>query len=283
MNCMKIAVLSGKGGTGKTFVAVNLAYVNNDSVYIDCDVEEPNGHLFFNPEIIQNNDISVKIPVCDNDLCNGCKKCVLFCEFNALAYIGDRLMVFDKICHSCGGCQIVCPQKAISEKDKTIGHYEYGYSNNIMIKTGVLNTGETTGIPIIKKLLKDDNYNTGRDIFIDCPPGSSCSVIESIKDADYCILVAEPSVFGAHNLHMVYDLVKLYNKPHGAVLNKCMEGENPSADYCKKSSITILESINFDKQLGLLNSEGKIISQESEKYRVLFMSLLEKVKSGMKK
>lgn len=280
---MKVAVLSGKGGTGKTFVAVNLAYSDKNSVYIDCDVEEPNGHLFFKPEIMQKTDVNVKIPVCDEYLCNGCRKCVLFCEFHALAYIGSKLMVFDKICHSCGGCEIVCPQKAISEKDKTIGHYEYGDSDCVKVKTGILNTGETSGIPIIKQLLKDDPYNTGKDIFIDCPPGSSCSVIESIKDADYCVLVAEPSLFGAHNLQMVHELVKLYNKPYGAVLNKCTDGKNPSADYCQEASIPILESIAFDRKLGLLNSEGKIAAQESENYSKLFISLLEKIRMGVKK
>ena len=280
---MKVAVLSGKGGTGKTFVAVNLAYSDKNSVYIDCDVEEPNGHLFFKPEIMQKTDVNVKIPVCDEYLCNGCRKCVLFCEFHALAYIGSKLMVFDKICHSCGGCEIVCPQKAISEKDKTIGHYEYGDSDYVKVKTGILNTGETSGIPIIKQLLKDDPYNTGKDIFIDCPPGSSCSVIESIKDADYCVLVAEPSIFGAHNLQMVHELVKLYNKPYGAVLNKCTDGKNPSADYCQEASIPIMESIAFDRKLGLLNSEGKIAAQESENYSKLFISLLEKIRMGVKK
>lgn len=280
---MKVAVLSGKGGTGKTFVAVNLAYSDKNSVYIDCDVEEPNGHLFFKPEIMQKTDVNVKIPVCDEYLCNGCRKCVLFCEFHALAYIGSKLMVFDKICHSCGGCEIVCPQKAISEKDKTIGHYEYGDSDCVKVKTGILNTGETSGIPIIKQLLKDDPYNTGKDIFIDCPPGSSCSVIESIKDADYCVLVAEPSTFGAHNLQMVHELVKLYNKPYGAVLNKCTDGKNPSADYCQEASIPILESIAFDRKLGLLNSEGKIAAQESENYSKLFISLLEKIRMEVKK
>ncbi|NLF36539.1 MAG: ATPase, partial [Clostridiaceae bacterium] len=114
---MKIAVLSGKGGTGKTFVTVNLAYANNSSVYIDCDVEEPNGHLFFKPKINNKKDVCVKIPVCNDDLCDGCKKCVSFCEFHALAYINNKLMLFDKICHSCGGCEIICPQKAISETD----------------------------------------------------------------------------------------------------------------------------------------------------------------------
>jgi len=279
---MKIAVLSGKGGTGKTFVTVNLAYANNSSVYIDCDVEEPNGHLFFKPKINNKKDVCVKIPVCNDDLCDGCKKCVSFCEFHALAYINNKLMLFDKICHSCGGCEIICPQKAISETDKVIGHYEYGYSGKTFIKTGYLKTGETTGIPIIKQLLKDDINSKDKDIFIDCPPGSSCSVIESIKDSDYCVLVAEPSVFGAHNLQMVHELVKIYNKPYGVILNKCTKDYNPSYEYCKSNNIDILESIDFDKELGLLNSNGFIAAKESTFYFDLFASLLEKIRKGAK-
>lgn len=278
---MKIAVLSGKGGTGKTFIAVNLAYANDKSVYIDCDVEEPNGHLFFRPKNTQETAVFVKIPVCDQALCNGCKQCVNFCQFNALAYIGKKLLLFDKICHSCGGCAIICPQNAITEKDKCIGHYTYGTSEHVKVKTGFLIPGEVSGIPIIDKLLEEQSSKDD-DVFIDCPPGSSCAVMESIKDADYCLLVAEPSVFGAHNLKMVHELVQVFNKPHGVVLNKCTDGNNPSFDYCKENNIPILESIDFDRQLGLLNSNGKIAAKVNVFYRDLFVSLLKNIKKGVK-
>lgn len=273
---MKIAVLSGKGGTGKTLVSVNLAAAAEEAVYIDCDVEEPNGHLFFKPEKIEAEKIKIKIPYVDENLCNGCRKCVEFCKFHALAYVGKKLMVFEEICHSCGGCVLLCPQKALSEKDKVIGEVQKGNSENVKVITGIMNPGEASGIPIIKKLL--DEKNEGRNYtFIDCPPGSACIVMESIKDADYCVLVAEPTIFGSHNLNMVYELVKLFNKPHGVVLNKCLDGENPSEKFCQENGIRILGKIPFDTELGTINSNALISVRESEKYKDMFTSLLKDI------
>ncbi|HOT22196.1 MAG TPA: ATP-binding protein [Sedimentibacter sp.] len=277
---MKIAVLSGKGGTGKTFVSVNLSFAVDNSNYIDCDVEEPNGHLFFKPNIIKSEKVHVKIPNINNELCNGCRRCVDFCKFNALAYIKDKVYVFDEICHSCGGCMLLCPEKAISEKDKEIGEIQEGVFNNSNIYTGILNPGEETGVSIIKKLLKitDNKPYT----FIDCPPGSSCSVMESIKDVDYCILVAEPTLFGVHNFNMVYNLVKLFDKPYGVVLNKCLDGENPAEKYCNEKNIKVLCKIPFEHELGKLNSNAEIASEKNEKYKSLFSSLLKTIKEEVK-
>lgn len=272
---MKIAVLSGKGGTGKTFISVNLTFAAGNSNYIDCDVEEPNGHLYFKPEILKKEKIYVKIPQVDKEKCNGCRKCVEFCKFNALAYIKDNVFVFEDICHSCGGCSLLCPEKAISEKDKEIGEVHEGLFKDSNIYTGILNTGEETGVSIIKKLLTNA-YNKPYT-FIDCPPGSSCSVMESIKDADYCILVAEPTLFGVHNFDMVYNLVKIFDKPFGAVLNKCLDGENPAEEYCKKNNIKILCKIPFEHELGKINSNAEIASEKNEKYHSLFSSLLKSV------
>jgi MinD superfamily P-loop ATPase len=273
---MKIAVLSGKGGTGKTLISVNLAAAAKEAVYIDCDVEEPNGYLFFKPGDIEAEKVSIKIPYADEKLCTGCRKCVEFCKYNALAYIGNKLIVFDEVCHSCGGCVLFCPAKALAERDKVIGEVQKGVSEDVTVITGILNTGEASGIPIIKKLL--DGRNEGKNLtFIDCPPGSACIVMESIRKADYCILVAEPTLFGVHNFNMVYELVKLFAKPHGAVLNKCLEGENPSEIFCKEKGIKILGSIPFDKELGTLNSDALISVRESEKYRELFSGLLQTV------
>ena len=274
---MRIAVLSGKGGTGKTLVSVNLAAEAKTSTYIDCDVEEPNGHLFFKPDDVQEEEISVKIPRVDDNLCNGCRKCVDFCQFNALAYIKEKLIVFEEVCHSCGGCVMLCPEKALIEKEKVIGKVQKGTSDQVMVYTGVLNTGEASGIPIIKKLLAENKPDSNKLTFIDCPPGSACIVMESIKDADYCILVAEPTLFGVHNLNMVYELVKLFNKPFGVVLNKCLEGENPAEKFCLERSIKILNRIPFDNELGMLNSNARIAVRESKKYGAVFSSLLETV------
>lgn len=274
---MMVAVLSGKGGTGKTLVSVNLAAVAEKSIYIDCDVEEPNGYLFFKPENVKEEEVSVKIPVVDEGLCNGCRRCVDFCQFNALSYVKDKLIIFEDICHSCGGCVLLCPEKALTEKDKVIGKIQKGISDNVYVNTGILNTGEISGVPIISKLLDDNKGVSDVPIFIDCPPGSACVVMDSIKDADYCILVAEPTLFGVHNLNMVYELVQVFKKPFGVVLNKCLEGENPAEKFCLERDIKILGRIPFDNELGVLNSNAKIVVRESEKYRKMFSSLLETV------
>ena len=278
---MKIAVLSGKGGAGKTLVSVNLAAAAKASTYIDCDVEEPNGHLFFKPEGISEEEISVKIPNVNNELCNGCRKCVDFCKFNALAYIKNKLIVFDDVCHSCGGCILVCTEKALTEKAKVIGKIQKGTSDQVAIYTGILNTGEASGIPIIKKLLAEKNPESNKQTIIDCPPGSACIVMESIKDADYCILVAEPTLFGVHNLNMVYELVKLFNKPFGVVLNKCLKEENPAEKFCLEKNIKILGRIPFDNKLGTLNSNAEIAVNRNEEYRELFSALLNTVTKGV--
>lgn len=272
---MKIAVLSGKGGTGKTLVSVNLAAVIENSTYIDCDVEEPNGHLFFKPTSIERDPISVKMPLVDQEKCTGCRTCVEFCKFNALAYIGNKVKVFEEICHSCGGCVEFCPEGAISEIPKTIGWIEKGSSEDVRVMTGILNTGEATGVPIIKGLLEKDKGNE-RPTVIDCPPGSACIVMESIKDADYCILVAEPTLFGVHNLNMVHDLVQLFKKPFGVVLNKCLEGDNPAEQYCDERNICVIGKIPFDKELGTMNSNGLIVARESQPYHELFKEILRK-------
>ncbi|WP_373486015.1 4Fe-4S binding protein [Acetobacterium malicum] len=272
---MKFAVLSGKGGTGKTLVSVNLAAVAKDSVYVDCDVEEPNGHLYFKPTEIETETVAIKIPIVDEDLCLGCRKCVDFCKFNALAAIVNKLLVFDDICHSCGGCIMLCPSNALTEKDKVIGEIKTGISEEVKVISGILNTGEASGIPIIKDLMKK-TANEKRMTLIDCPPGSACIVMESIQDADYCILVAEPTVFGLHNLQLVLQLVKLFNKPYGVVINKCMESENLIQTFCIENKIKVLSKIPFESDLGAINSDGEIAAK-SEKYNGLFSELLQAV------
>lgn len=272
---MKIAVLSGKGGTGKTLVSVNLAAAAKDSMYVDCDVEEPNGHLFFKPEEVKTRQVAVEIPLVDPDKCTGCRVCVDFCNFNALAWIGGELKVFDEICHSCGGCIVLCPEDALAKKEKVIGQVQRGVSEDVTVLTGMLNTGEASGIPIIKDLLKD--IGEKEQTFIDCPPGSACIVMETVAAADYCILVAEPTLFGVHNLHMVWELVKLMGKPCGVVLNKCLEGENPAEKFCAEKGIEIIGSIPFDSELGLLNSNALIAVRENAKYEKLFHDLLHRV------
>ncbi len=271
---MKIAVLSGKGGTGKTLVSVNLAELAGEALYLDCDVEEPNGYLFFKPQQLESQAVTVKIPVVDQEKCTGCRQCVDFCQFNALAYIKDRLIVFEEICHSCGGCALVCPEKAFTEKDKEIGRIERGVSGHVQVHTGILNPGEESGTPIINCLLGDSDDHSDLLTVIDCPPGTSCIVMDTVAGADYCVLVAEPTIFGAHNLAMVHELVTLMGKPFGVVLNKIQEGDNPSGQFCKDKEIPVLGRIPFDQKLGLLNSNGAIAVREDEAYRRIFSDLL---------
>ena len=275
---MRIAVLSGKGGTGKTLVSVNLACAAEKAVYVDCDVEEPNGHLFLKPEITEKQSVTVTVPEMDMSKCTGCRKCVDFCKYNALALLKDKLMIFYEVCHSCGGCILFCPEKALSKKQREIGTIEAGISGGVTVLTGCLNTGEVSGVPIIKGLM--EKLPKQDIIVIDCPPGSACIVMESIREADFCVLVAEPTLFGAHNLAMVYDLVKLFDKPFGVVLNKCLPGENPSEKFCSENKINILTEIPYDEKLGMLNSKGLVAVRESDQYRKLFQKLLENISKG---
>ncbi len=272
-----IAVLSGKGGTGKTFVSVNLAGVSSPTTYVDCDAEEPNGHLFFKPQVLRVRKVEVPLPRVDPALCDGCRKCVDFCAYHALAWADGELMVFDELCHGCGGCLMVCTNMALSETRRSIGEVKEGTSQEVRVLSGFLNPGEASGVPIIKTLLSLDNGSDENWVFIDCPPGSSCMVSESIRDADYCVLVAEPTRFGAHNLKMVHELVQLYNKPCGAVLNKCLPGDDPSRDYCRRHGIPVLASIPFDDRIGFLNSNGEIAVRKEECYQKIFEEILQKI------
>ena len=274
---LKVAVLSGKGGTGKTLLSVNLAAVAPESVYLDCDVEEPNGHLFFKPEMQAEESVTVLIPEIDEKRCTGCRECVDFCAFHALAFVGSHPILFDEVCHSCGGCALLCPARAIQETEKVVGAISSGRSYNVVLHTGCLQIGEASGIPIIKRLLEKASNNGDHLVLIDCPPGSACATMESIPGADFCVLVAEPTVFGMHNLAMVHELVTLFEKPFGVVLNKCLESDNPSEAYCLEHHIPILGRIPFDAELGTLNSDGKIAVRENEQFRTIFGSLLERI------
>lgn len=183
--------------------------------------------------------------------------------------------MFEELCHGCGGCLMVCPKEALREIHRKIGEVREGTSGRVRVLSGFMDTGEVSGVPIIKALLGKKSSKSDNNVFIDCPPGSSCMVSESIKDADYCVLVAEPTLFGAHNLKMVHELVQLYNKPCGAVLNKCLAEDDPSLDYCRAQGIPILAQIPFDEELGFLNSNGKIAVRESERYLMMFQELLQ--------
>lgn len=267
---MKIACLSGKGGAGKTLVAVNLAAVAKNATYIDCDVEEPNGRLFLKPVVTETKIVTTLLPEFDPDKCIGCKKCVQFCRFHALIYIKDNPIVFAEICHSCGGCRLVCDSGAITEKPNPVGTIEIGNHADIRVVTGILNPGEASGVPVIKAAL---DYSCDCTI-IDCPPGSACSVMESIMDADYCLLIAEATAFGFHNFRMVYELATLLGKKCGVVINKQEDRYEPLDKFCEENNLPILLRLPYDPYLASLAANGKIAAEEDATYRAVFEELL---------
>jgi MinD superfamily P-loop ATPase len=270
---MKIAVLSGKGGTGKTFVSVNLSVTAPQALYVDCDVEEPNGHLFLKPEAVSTSKVVKRLPVFDVEKCTGCRACLDFCRFNALAYIKDKPMVFKDVCHSCGGCELICKHGAVSEEAVEIGHIDVGMHNHVEVASGFLNIGEASGIAIIQGLLRHADAYKGDNIVIDCPPGSACSVVESIQDADYCILVAEPTVFGAHNFEMVHELVTIMNKPCGVVINKAEEGNTLMDDICAEKGLKVIAKIPYRKETARAGANGQIAVEIDAHLREVFADL----------
>jgi MinD superfamily P-loop ATPase len=273
---MKVAVLSGKGGTGKTFVSVNLAATKKKATYIDCDVEEPNGRLFLKQEQTSSVPVYTLVPDFDANMCSGCRKCVEFCRFNALVFVKDKPMVFSEVCHSCGGCALVCPEKAVSESRHMVGMVETGMSGDVRVVTGIMNTGEVSAVPVIKAALRSAADDDGL-VVIDCPPGSACSVMESVADADYSILVAEPTAFGFHNFKMVHELVTLLKKPCGVVINKADGEYEPLERFCGEHDTPVLLRIPYSAKLAKLGADGKIAVDSDSDMKNEFDRLLRAV------
>jgi len=274
---LNIAVLSGKGGTGKTTVSVNLALALNAN-YIDADVEEPNGFLFLEPQIYKVKDVLVEYPIIDKDKCTLCGECVRVCQFNALAKAKEEIVLFQKLCHSCGACQISCKFGAIEYSNREIGKIEKGKYKNIGCSRGILNVGEPMAVPVIKELLRDLTCKVN---VIDCPPGTSCNVINVLRYADVAVLVTEPSEFGLHDLKMAVELVKTFKIPFGIVINKDDGGENIIKVYCKKEGIKIIGLIPYEREIAFMYSKGKIL-YEDVKYKELFDELASRLKEELK-
>lgn len=272
---MIISVLSGKGGTGKTTIATNLAVLMSNSRYVDCDVEEPNGFIFLKPQVKKQIDVEVMIPEINMDKCSGCGKCTQFCYFNALALVKNTPVVFPELCHGCEGCAIICPEQAVDKGNKIVGKVEVGYRDGMECIRGVLNVGEPAGVPILReiyKLIKDDKVS-----MVDCPPGSSCSVINSITDSDFALLVTEPTVFGLHDLKIAAQLVKQLKIPAGIIINRSGEKDNMIEEYCKDEDIPLLGKIPFDRSAAEVYSRGELLV-DSEKFRGYFQDILDNVK-----
>jgi len=269
---MVIAVASGKGGTGKTTVATNLALSVRENVRLmDCDVEEPNCHIFMKPEIEHAEKVYVTVPVVDLKSCDYCGDCGEFCQFSAIVSLKDSLLTFPELCHSCGGCKLVCPKKAISEVEREIGILENGRSGTIEFVHGRLNVGEAKSPPLIravKKTITDDVIS-----IIDAPPGTSCPVIEAVRNSDYVILVTEPTPFGLNDLKLSVGMVRELGIPFGIVINRSTIGNNCVQNYCLMENIDVLLEIPDSRKIAEAYSEGEIAFNSLPEFRSIFEDL----------
>ena len=275
---MIISVASGKGGTGKTLVATSLALSlkhSHGAVILDCDVEEPNDHVFLQPEITGSKAVSILVPRIDEDKCTYCGRCAEVCAYHAIAVLGNNVMTFPQLCHGCGACSYLCPEKAISEKSRETGVVEWGHSDGVGFIHGKLTVGEAMAPPVIRKV-KEYASNDGT-VIIDVPPGTSCPVVEAIKGSDFCLLVTEPTPFGLNDLCLAVETVRELNIPCGVVLNRAGVGDAGVQEYCRKQKIPILLTIPLDTEIARLYSRGIPLVEGLPEWGESFRQLLKRV------
>jgi MinD superfamily P-loop ATPase len=275
---MIVSVASGKGGTGKTLVATSLALSLKDSgkvQLLDCDVEEPNDHVFLKPEIIESKAVSILVPKVDEENCTYCGKCAEVCAYHAIAVLGSHVLTFPQLCHGCAACCYLCPEKVISEENRETGVVEWGHSDGVGFVHGKLTVGEAMAPPVIRKV-KEYANNDGT-VIIDVPPGTSCPVVEAIKGSDFCILVTEPTPFGLNDLALAVETVKELNIPCGVVLNRAGVGDSKVEEYCVKENIPILLTIPLDKEVARLYSRGIALVNGMPQWKSSFLQLYNKI------
>lgn len=276
---MHIAFASGKGGTGKTTLATNMAAVlaaNQGGVcYADADVEEPNGHIFLNPSIGESIEVNVPVPIVNQAKCSLCGECADICQFNALAVLGDKALVFESLCHSCGACIELCPERAIDERMRPIGKITRGASGGIKFLSGCLQVGEAQSPPLIRTL-KNMLSDSGTTI-VDVPPGTSCPVVESVSGCDFVVLVTEPTPFGLSDLDLAYNLMKELHIPCGVVINRSDLGIPDARERIEAMGMNVLLEIPFNREAAVSYSNGVLISTEKPAYAEMMAELYGKI------
>jgi len=274
-----ISVASGKGGTGKTLVATSLALsLQNEKPvqFLDCDVEEPDAHILLKPLLSHQQTVSIPIPRVDEEKCTYCGKCAEVCVYNAIAVVGKKVLVFPELCHGCGACSYLCPEDAVSEIGKEVGILEIGHSKGVEFIHGKLTVGEAMAPPIIREVKK--HINRERLVIIDVSPGTSCPVVEAVKDSDFCLLVTEPTPFGLNDLVLAVDMLDRINIPYGVVINRDGVGDNKVEQYCHQEGIPILLRIPLDINIAQLYSRGITLVEGMPQWQEAFLNLFHRIR-----
>lgn len=273
---MIISIASGKGGTGKTTVSTSLAVsIEGDVQLLDCDVEEPNAHLFVKPDFVKADTFFTPVPEIDKAKCTFCGKCDDICQFKAIAVAGEMILTFPELCHSCGGCVRVCPEDAITETGREVGTVEQGYRNGLEFVHGRLKIGEAMSLPLIRKVRT--YTDPARTTIIDAPPGTSCPVIESMNKADFILLVTEPTPFGLHDLKLAVGAVKVLGIPSGLVINRCDIGDDGVERFAKENDLPVLMQIPFDRKIAEAYSRGEILTEAIPAWKERFKQLMQHI------
>lgn len=271
---MIISVASGKGGTGKTSVAVNMALSVGNIQLLDCDVEEPNAYLLLHPEINKKEAVYTSIPKVDRMLCDTCGECTKFCQYNAIFIVPEKILIFPELCHSCGGCALVCPKKAITWEKDEIGKIIFGTADDLSLVYGELEISKPITIPIIKAVKKQIK---GENVILDSPPGTSCSFVETVRDSDFCLLVTEPTPFGLHDLKIAVQVLRKIAIPFGVIVNRAGIGNKEVHDYCKKEKIPIMLEIPYLRRIAELYSTGVPFIFELPEWENKFQMLYDEI------